>query len=492
MRGSGVIINVGAKLKKREELYNLGINCIRYCISIIFIIFVLVAFVIKPVYNFQDYPEFDWMGINDYIVLILVVIVFFLIFKFRLKLDIILKKKIIVIVFFMAALSFIFLLPLKPFSDMLQIYEGAITVHQEGLEYFKSNVYYSVYPNNIMTALFYSLLYFGPCKSDFLIKISNMFIVLGTAFFSCKILEIYSRRYNNIFFFIIITFLSVFMYINHVYNDLLVTFFCSIGLFIYVKNSENIWISTLIFSLMYFFRPTAMIFCVAMGIDFLLKGEFNKEMAKKGIVSVILMISILVIINNMFISKIVNEQIKSTPIWSFIYMGFNEDEFGFQDGSHSSERTATDVKNRIAGYGGIKTSEILGKKSYWTWMEGTYQAARYAFGENTSDWQKKYYYKTILTPHFMTVDQKLPSLLNRVMRSQYYCFFIMLIIGILKKPTKEFDFYYLSFFGFFLFYLFWEMKSRYILTLYPIMLIVGFYSLIQILDNKNKIKRVQL
>ena len=75
-------------------------------------------------------------------------------------------------------------------------------------------------------------------------------------------------------------------------------------------------------------------------------------------------------------------------------MGINEPEFGFQDGSHSSNWTFKDVKNRVLELGSTRLIKLIAKKEYWLWTEGTYQVERYAFGIG---WKEHFDYDTIIT-----------------------------------------------------------------------------------------------
>lgn len=63
------------------------------------------------------------------------------------------------------------------------------------------------------------------------------------------------------------------------------------------------------------------------------------------------------------------------------------------------------------------------------------------------------------------------------MRTQYLFLFILTIPMFFRKNQNKYDIFIMLFAAHMIFYIFWEIKSRYLLPLYPIMLIVSFITL---------------
>ena len=55
-------------------------------------------------------------------------------------------------------------------------------------------------------------------------------------------------------------------------------------------------------------------------------------------------------ITNAIEKPLIGDLSHSMPAASYVYMAFNEEEFGFQDGTHDINRTFSDVADRLAGY----------------------------------------------------------------------------------------------------------------------------------------------
>lgn len=176
------------------------------------------------------------------------------------------------------------------------------------------------------------------------------------------------------------------------------------------------------------------------------------------------------------------------PVWSYIYMGFNQEEFGFQDGTHSVDRNASDVVARLKSNGIKEVIGIIAKKEYWMWMEGTYQAQRYAFGENCNESDSKFYYETAATKYLMNNEQILRKAADSFIYAQYFILFVLMLYWFIKPQSNKLSVIYLIYMGMFLFYVFWEIKSRYIISLYPFMMIFSIWTLLSLpIKKKEKI-----
>lgn len=176
---------------------------------------------------------------------------------------------------------------------------------------------------------------------------------------------------------------------------------------------------------------------------------------------------------------------ESYPAWNMYYMGINEAEFGFQDNDFSYDRTAQDVIDGVVDYGPIRLTKILKKKTFWLWTQGTYQAQRYAFGLDEVNALDKFEYEIFVTKYLMQDSQATRKVINAFVRALYYAMFGLMILTMFKKSVERFRIFYYTIIMTFLGMLIYELKSRYILHLAPLMVIMaGDY--FEILDYKQQ------
>lgn len=461
---------------------------IKYSLVTIFSIFLLISLIIKPMYNFEDYPFFVKVNFYDYVIMIIFVLGIFFISKHIKNIDARISKKTITIIYFCSALIFILIFPLKTFSDMEQVLNGAISFSNFDFISLRENIYFITNPNNIFIAILYGIIFIILPKNIITIKIINIVMILLIAKINCNIFELYYKKYSNILFLISLSIISVFIYVNHIYTDVPFTLISIFAIYIYFKDKKNIWISSIILVVSYFIRPLGIIYLIAIFVDFILLCKIDCIVKiKYSIITLFGVILIFCTISNILIPFFVQKDVtKQIPASSYIYMAFNEEEFGFQDGSHSNSRSLNEVRTRLKGYSAKQITKIVCKKTYWMWMEGTYQAQRYGFGGDCGEeYLEKYDYSTKVIKFFANSDNKARIILNSIMYVQYVVFWGLMILGIVKTNNSMGNVINLIFMGFFIFYIFWEIKSRYIFSLYPLMLMYAVIALCKIKEQKN-------
>lgn len=459
---------------------------IRFFMLIVFSIYFILNLFIKARYNIvEDSPYFQPTNVFYAICLILFVFCLILIVYNMDKVNDKLNIKIITSVYFLLAALYIILLPLKPFSDMNYIYEGALKFSSFNIQYFKGSDYFNSNNNNLMIAIIYGVLFIILPKTILTIKISNIIFIILTALISRKIYLLFCAKYDRLLYVFILSLVSIFFYNNFIYSDILFNLLSLFSIYLYLKNSNNIFSSVLILSLGISLRATALIYIIAVLIDYLCKKQ-NMKKKLKTLFFVVLVIITSVIGLKLFNSIFIDNNRKTLPIASYLYIGMNKEKYGFQDQTHSLDRTYIEVMNRIENYSAKDLLEIFIKKSYWTWMEGTYQASRYAFGNNVTTGIEKFEYNTPLTDYFLADSQKAILIANIIMNIQYSIFFFLMLLNLYKQMSDKQKVINLIIFGHFLFYLMWEIKSRYIISLYPYMIIMAMYTIVRIYNYKLK------
>lgn len=430
-------------------------------------------------YSFDDSPYFSFFNIYDLVALIFVGCITILLIKYANTIENKLSYKWVTLIFIIIAICYIILIPLKPFSDMQYVWQGAVDFSNLNLEKIYTSQYLQTFKANIKLSVILGMFLFVLPKYVISLKLINVLFLLGISIFSAKTIENLNWRYPKLVFTCILFFLPVFLYINHIYFDLLFLFIVSLVLFIYTKNRSQIIISLLILGIAYILRINAFIYLVAILIDYVFIQIKNDVQIKKIFTQILLGIIAFMSVgqggSKLISYNLYNTEILSYPRWNQFYIGINKEEFGFMDGDFDYNRTANDVINRMIEYGPIGMIEIYAKKNLWAWSEGTYQSSRYAFGVDTEIPTDKFEYPTILTKYVMVSSQKTRKMITALSRLEYLAFAFFMVLASLQKYKHKSDarLLYLVFILTIGILTFYELKSRYILHCSPLMVMMA-------------------
>ena len=465
-----------------DKIKNL-INRISFVmVMFLFLVVIIVGIFIQANYDFGDFPYFQ---MNTVSALLFRILVFFSVLAIMLLSKKIKWRKLIsCILFLVVAFAVIILIPLYPFSDTRSVYEVAAN------DMIDINGYLGRNWNLVSTIAYVRCILYVFGKSIWGPKIVNVLLSLCILFLTEKIYfamipkERERKRNNNgRLMWYMLFFLPVFFYGNRIYNDVIATTLCMMILFVVISEKDYGMgeILLIILSvLQYMLRQSGIIFIIAIFMYLIL---VRKEY-KKSLVYVIC--CIVGILSLMKINTIVwpIDTSDSPNVWSFLQMGINEAEFGFQDQSHSSAWTMTDYLNRYKELGVGKTLKIFAKKTLWMWSEGTYQAQRYGMGTTDAE----YLYETIITKNLQ--NSYLASfrvITENLMKAQYYVYLLFATIGVvINRNNEKSTLLRYIICGFFCFYLLWEIKSRYIYSLYPIIMVFSFDGWLWLEDKWSK------
>lgn len=436
-----------------------------------FSILIVVMLIISSIYLYIDKPSFQLNNLNNYIGIILnIVLVLGIIYVTRKLSNKIKNYKLLIgiifLIYFILELVYIFMVPIRPFSDMGEIVKIAMSDFTENIEYLQ------IYPNNFFICVIFNLLFRITSYNVLNLKIFNIICNIVTIIFAYKIYKNIYKKDNLLVVLLGAFSISTFLYVNCTYNDLLFTTIVTIVIFCLTKEKQDLTNTIIIFILLflqYIVRPVGIILIIATCMYYLLK--------EKNITKILVLLSIVLVLNFGYKTiqhKIIPKSTEEVPIWSFLQMGINEEEFGFQDSSHSPEWTFNDYKDRIEKLGIIRILKIIVKKVIWTWTEGTYQVERYAFGSSLNN---QYYYDTALTAEVFQINSSIRISLEYFMKGQYLVLMILSLFGLIfsDKEISKNKIYLLFYIiiGMLCFYIIWEIKSRYIYCLYPIFLILA-------------------
>ena len=461
-------------------------------IKFIFFIILIMAIIIKAVYRFDDSPAFVFVDTYDVIATIAVILIMAIIIKYRDRIQGNLNYKIIGLLFFASCIAYVMLVPLKPMGDMDGIYNGALLFCRSNWKEFYSYSYWNQFPFNMKLSILWGCLVY-PFPKLIAFKIWNIIFAYLIIFFGRKLAKEYIKYYD-IAYIVMVFFIPLILFVNNIYYDLIVVLLCLIGVYIF-KKYNNIFLAFAILGLCDWIRQTSKIFAVAIIAVYIIENSNKIKNCKQAAICIgKIVISCLVYcavikLNDVIFFRIIDARIfasfKPYPKWNGYYIAINETEFGFMNNAELSHtRTKQELINRIVEYGPIRLIKIFLKKTFWLWSQGTYQAQRYAFGLDVINSSDKFEYKTILTQHLLNDGQKLRRIINATMRAEYLVLFSGMIRTAWRKESiNKFRLFYYAFAAVFFIMLITELKSRYILFMFPAMIIMACYSIEEVSDK---------
>lgn len=411
---------------------------------------------------------------------------------------------ILCILFFVAMLIFGSLVTSIPTYDLSNIQrEASLMLDNNGK--FVSEGYFSVYSNQVSLAILVYYIYkIGSFFNIENLKVFGMIInclcISLTAFFSyatVKKLENHELGLVTLLFFIINP--MFYAYSSYFYSDTLSMIFAasSIYIFIVAMKSENIKtkipleiVSGIILALGFEIRVVLAILIIGIIISLFLK--LNKKMLI-DIISLItgffIGIAIYYVIRIPFEPKI-NKNLEF-PVTHWVMMGINANKDGrwnaedyqytekFKTYDEKVDNNIEEIKRRFSELKYAKLFEFLGKKIAVNWSNGCYD----------------YNAKLINSDNINSIYEYVCG--NKKIFFTYYCqickitvliIFMTLVIKELKSSENKYSFLTISVFGAFIFYLIWEVLTRYSLSFLPWMILgfgIGITEFEKILDIKK-------
>ncbi|MCI9524111.1 MAG: hypothetical protein HFF01_03570 [Erysipelotrichaceae bacterium] len=464
-----------------------------------FFLFALVLFLsmlfVKAMYHYEDYPYFTYWDLLDVFLVIVIFVLIWFLWKHIDWIESKLNIKWIALGYVLIALSFIYLVPLKPFSDMQHVSEGAIRIASFDMDGLKGMAYFKTFKGNIKTSLFYAIPLMILPKTIVSMKVVNVFLLLGIAYLIRRIAQHMHLRYTNMAFLMVLTFLPVFLYINHIYFELYFILLMLAGINCYLKDSKNLIITSIIFAIAYYLRKNGLILLGAVLTDVFISHPSSwKNTLVSVVISLCLFFGISFTLNQITSMCFYDKEALSYPKWNQYYIGINEEKFGFMDQSFSYDRSLEDVITRMQEYGPWKMTQILVKKTAWAWGEGTYQSGRYAFGLNTDMANEKFEYATFIEKYITLDSQFIRRFITTFSRCQYVLYFFFMTYALWRK--KDPSFYRLGgviYLGTFVALLFYELKSRYVMHCFPFMILFAicgidlFFKDVNTYNNKKRL-----
>ena len=419
---------------------------------------------------------------------------------------------ILFLIFFGIAVAVSYNLRLYPSWDMGAVFDVAKAYSEKGYSY---NKYLYTYPNNIaITGIFISV--FKIFKifniTDYItgITVFNALIVtLTVIILYYAVNKMYGKEKALMALIISIFTTPLYLYSAVYYTDTMSMFFCILSLLIYLfvrdeKNkSENILLQILFgitLGIGFMVKITSIFIIIAILVEELLNMKFKNLINNFKVavpVTMLTMIMFNLFSNNIVIADKHSLNFNKMPLTYWLLTGsignggFNREVYSTLRACNTYEERNNTAKKML-----IKVMEEytvpsfikhINEKLKFAWGDGTYYAPakinrqpvnRGELYEYTAyDGEKTDYYKYF--PQTMHISMLI--------------LMVVVVANVLRKRNYKDDdiFLFISVLGIMVFLIIWENRSRYILTLLPIMLILKVRG-IEILSNIGKNKILEL
>ncbi|WP_438496358.1 glycosyltransferase family 39 protein [Paenibacillus sp. IHBB 3054] len=502
-----------------------------FCIGL----FIASSFFIRAKYTYSVYGDTTVLEKQHWVLFILaaaaVLAVSFVLYRMCLKLNRYSRKIVIpaVLLFsFAIQLVIIFLFPRLPTDDSQTVLSLAMDMlYEQDYSSFQTGGYLYMFPFNFSMVLYLKTLLFLFPDNYLVIKIFNiLFSLVTTLMVYLLYKELNARSKENDYGVLIIaaTYVPSLFMSNFIYNDVIATAFLTSALYFAVRflrrmSMKDILLTAILLAIGNYFRSTGMIFLIAVLICLFFSIRtlgLKKALASIGIT--VLLFNVPGWTQNAVLqaTHVVDEPVnkKSAPVYMWLNMGINLETLGFWDNQQSyniyqreaNYNKADSVELFKASIGDKLSEASLGelaemyyKKLVWTWTEGTYQMERYGIGNDGSSRSggragfvmDRYSYTTFATDLFKG-DSKYRSGLLWVLYVQnflMYGFILIRLIGSISAKRFEETSIILVVLGFIAFYLLWEIKSRYIYPVYPLLIVLSYMGFKDVYDYMLNRKR---
>ncbi|WP_379135275.1 glycosyltransferase family 39 protein [Paenibacillus sp. sgz500958] len=483
-------------------------------------LFVASSFVYRAQYNYfvyGDTPVLERQKLGIFLlVIVLVVLLSIAMYRLCLKLNKYSWKTVIPLVLlcsFGIQLVIIFLFTRVPTDDSQTVLSLAMSMlYDKDYSSFQTEGYLHMFPFNFSIVLYLKTLLLLFPDNYLVIKIFNILFSLVTTLMVYLIYkELNYKSKDNDYGVLVFaaTYIPSLFMSNLIYNDIIATAFLTTALYLvirFIKGKElNMLIGAAIaLAIGNYFRSVGVIVLIAAAISILLNLKrigIQKSIVALGIMAVLFNVPNWTQNAALQAAGIVDESVtaNSAPVYMWLNMGINTDTFGFWD-----NRESYSIYQNDAGYDKAASTELFKeeisrklseappgelakmyyKKIVWTWTEGTYQMDRYGIsnegggggGQRMGALMGGYSYSTFATDLFAGDSAYRSALLWMVYVLNFLMYGMILVRLIGGIRAKRFDevSLILVILGFIGFYILWEIKSRYIYPVYPLLIVLSY------------------
>ena len=493
-------------------------------------LFIASSFVYRAQYNFFAYGDTPVLERQHFGVFVFVIVFVSLgsiaLYRICLKLNKYSRKVVIpatLLCSFLIQLLIIFLFTRVPTDDSQTVLSLAWgMLYDNDYSTFQTEGYLHMFPYNFSIVLYLKTLLLLFPDNYLVIKIFNILFTLVTTLMIYLIYKALNTKSDEHDYGVLVfaaTYIPSLFMNNLIYNDVIGTAFLTIAIyfsiqFIKGKALKHLVLAAVLLAIGNYFRSVGIIVLIAVAISILL--SIKSIGVKKGITALVILVLLFNVPNwtqNTLLLKhnVVKESVNqnSAPVYMWLNMGINLDTFGFWDNRESytiyqeqakynkavsTELYKKEISRKVSEATWGELATMYYKKIIWTWTEGTYQMDRYGIGNDGSlgGGQQRmggiagsYSYSTVASDLFEGDSNYRKSLLwivyvlNILM---YGLILVRLIGGIRAKRFDEVSLI-LVILGFIGFYILWEIKSRYIYPVYPLLIVLSYMGFKDVHDH---------
>ncbi|MBO9605456.1 MAG: glycosyltransferase family 39 protein [Paenibacillaceae bacterium] len=425
-------------------------------------------------------------------------------------------KRIVIPVVLLASFALqtaiVFLFPRLPTDDSQTVLSLAQNMLYRGdYSSFATSGYLHMFPFNFSIVLYLKTLLSLFPDNYLVIKLFNIGFTLVTTmmvYLLYKELNPRSQTHDYGVLVLAATYAPALFMNNFIYNDVIATALLTSALYFAVRFMKELSLKHMLGAAAFlaagnYFRSIGAIFLLAIAIGILLQIRrigIKKSALALGMTVVLFMVpgwaqNLLLQATGKVEGSVTAN---SAPVYMWLNMGINVKTFGFWD-----NRQSYTIYQRQAGYDkkksealfkneiGRKWSEadagdlikMYYKKLVWMWTEGTYQVERYGVGNGSSIFGRgfgavgdRYSYTTSATEWFKGSSSARVGLIWMLyaMNMAMYGFILVRLIGGIRAGRFAETPLVLVMLGFIGFYLVWEIKSRYLFPVYPLVLAMSW------------------
>lgn len=476
--------------------------------AILIILLVLMVYVTYcSIYKIYDATEI----LQPFVIIIGIIVMSMFFVKINKKINTLTKNQIMIMAIIICILFFgamtIWGMNFKsmPYFDLDQIIGEADLMLKNG-GHIETKEYFAKYANQIplMLLVFYINKIGSFLKIPNLLIITNSMFIAVTAFFvfmTSKKLKGDKFGLLTLIFFVINP--IFYLYASYYYTDTLCMPFAIISIYLFIcanesSNIKNRVILSVISGLVlaFGFKIRVVVGIVLIGI--MLAVFFQKKEVKSRIIILIFMLlgflcgllSYKIIAKNF--ETVRNKDLEFPPThWIMMSVNektdgrFNNDDYNYTfNAGNYEKKIEKNVKRtilRIKNMGLSRLFELQKKKLEVNWSNGDYEFNNKFYDiEEMNDLYE-----------FIVGNRKVFLIYYlQICKAVLYVMFTIAIIDEIRKE-KNYKFIFISVFGFFLFYMIWEVGRRYSLSCMPIMILL-FSIGIERLEQVLKIKQIKL
>lgn len=403
-------------------------------------------------------------------------------------------------------ISFILLFPVNAYEDARIVNNIALQFLEGDYNALGVGNYLGYYPNNIGITIFISFVYMFLPKSYITLRIINAVFNTITAWLIYKLYrELYPEKREKAcgILLLAVTFVPPVILNNFTYGDILCNTFCLAAILNalrftkYGRGKYAAYTAILLMSAN-FMRSVALLFLAAVIFYWLINFRAKIAFTLKNLAYAILTILIFNLPIKIFSfaglkAGIISEPVgmHANPVWRWINMGFPGKKLGYWDGGRNiaifvnrfkcNKHDAAiffinELLNNYRITGVANVLKAYTKKIFWLWTEGTYSVNYYGLSQAVGA-DRFMLYSTPLLKLVEPWDKTARLSLDWMLHS--YNWLIIGLAGLylfdaVRKKDFRLELFVYVIFLYISFYLLWEVKSRYIFGVYPILLIMSY------------------